>query len=101
LEAQDRTVDVRDAEHHARVVDEITRREVVGAVNDDIVLAQDLERVLARETYIVCDDACVRIERTQPFRRDLDLAPADIARVVEDLALEIAQVDDVVIDNAD
>ncbi len=45
LEAEDAAVDVRLAEQHAGVVDEVARREVVGAVDDDVVAAEQIERV--------------------------------------------------------
>ena len=45
LEPEDAAVDVRLAEQHARVVHEIARREVVGAVEDDVVRLEQLQRV--------------------------------------------------------
>src|SRR5215213_7638470 len=49
VEAEDAPIDVRLAEQHARVVDEISGSEVVGAVDDDVVVADDGERVRRRE----------------------------------------------------
>ena len=43
----------------------------------------------------------MRIERVNPLGRAVDLAPADIGRGVDDLALQIGQRDDVVIDHAE
>ena len=45
LEAEDAAVDVRLAEQGARVVDQVAGREVVGAVGDDVVVLENLERV--------------------------------------------------------
>ena len=45
LEAEHRAVDVRLPEQHARVVRQVARGEVVGAVDDEVVAADDLERV--------------------------------------------------------
>jgi hypothetical protein len=48
----------------------------------------------------VRDDAHFRVERRQPAGRRLDLAPPDVARAVQDLPLQVAEVDDVEIDEA-
>ena len=42
----------------------------------------------------------VRIERVDHLRGAVDLAPSDVARGVDDLALQIGQRDDIVIDHA-
>ena len=49
FEAEDAAVDVRLPQQHAGVVDEVARGEVVGAVEDDVVVAEDVERVRRRE----------------------------------------------------
>ena len=47
FEAEDRAVDVRLAGEHAGVVDQVAGGEVVGAVDDDVEVAEELERVFA------------------------------------------------------
>src|SRR5262249_7722545 len=88
VEAEDRSVDDRLAEEHARVIDEVARREVVGAVDDDIVVAEDPIDVLARETLLDADDLHVGVEVLEDLLRALDLRHADAARRVEDLTLQ-------------
>ena len=46
LEAEDRAVHDGDAELHARVVQHVARREVVGAIDDDVVAGDDVDDVL-------------------------------------------------------
>ena len=53
LEAEDRSVHIRFAEQNARVVDEIARREIVGAIDDDVVVFEEFERVAAVELHLV------------------------------------------------
>ena len=53
VEPIDRSPDVRLAEQHGRVVDEIPRGEVVGAVDDEVVLAEDLHDVGRVEALFV------------------------------------------------
>ena len=45
FEAEDGAIDVGFFEQDARVVCQVTRREIVRAVHDDVVLRQDIERV--------------------------------------------------------
>ena len=52
LEAVDRPVDVGFAEKDGRVVDEIAGREIVGAVDDDVVSAHDVEGVLGGQALL-------------------------------------------------
>ena len=55
LEPEDAAVDVRLAQQHAGVVHQVAGREVVGPVDDDVVVPDDLERVLGREPGLVPD----------------------------------------------
>src|ERR1700722_3289851 len=67
LEAEDRAIHVRLAEKDARVVDEIARGEIVGAVYDDVVVLEQLERIAAFELRLVRLDLNVRIQVGEPL----------------------------------
>ena len=101
FEPEDAAVGVRLAEQHARVVGQIARREVVGAVEDDVVGLEQLQRVLRRQRRLVGLDLDVRIDRVQPILRRRELRAADVRRAVDDLPLQVAEVDDVEVDDAD
>ena len=101
LEAEDRAVDVRLAEEVAGVVRQVARLEVVRAVDDHVVAAQDVERVLAAERRRVRLDRDVRVQRAQAARRAVELRPADEARVVQDLPLQVALLHHVELDDPD
>ena len=57
VEAEDRAVDVRLPEQHAGVVREVAGREVVGAVHDHVVVAEDRRGVLRAQALLVDRDA--------------------------------------------
>ena len=91
----------RDAELHRRVVDEEAGREVVGAVDDDVVAVEDRQHVVGAEPDVVGDDVDVGVEQGERLLGRVDLAIADAVDVVEDLALEVRLVDDVHVDDAE
>src|SRR5690242_8835938 len=101
LETEDRPVDVGLAQQYARVVREIARREVIGAVDDDVVVANDVERVLGGETRLVGLDVDVRIHVANTLSRRLELGTADVFRAMQHLPLQVRNVDDIEIDEAE
>ena len=101
LEAEDRTVHDRDVLDERGVVHQIARREVVGAVDDDVVAVDDVQDVVGAESRVVGEDLDVRVHRGERHLRAVDLAHADAFDVVQDLALEVRGVDDVHVDDAD
>ncbi len=101
LEPEDAAVHVRLAEDDARVVHEIPRRKVVGAVDDDVVGREELERVLGRQRRVVRGDVDVRVDREQPVLRGIELRAADVRRPVQNLPLQVAEVHDVEVHDAD
>jgi hydroxyacylglutathione hydrolase len=101
LEPIDASIHVRNSEQHRRVVHQIARRKIVGAVDDKIVALRDLERILRRQTSIVRFDENVRVHIAKSFARRVDLPAADRCRAVDDLSLEIGKVDDIEIDETE
>ena len=101
LEAEDAAVDIRLAEQHAGVVDEIARGEIVGAVHDDVVLADDVERVLRREPRLVGLHVHVGIEIGEASLGRLELRRAEGGGAVDDLPLEVGEVHHVEVDDPD
>src|SRR4029079_18072517 len=83
------------------VVDEVARREVVGAVDDEVVAADDLEGVGRVEGDVVAHHGDVRVD---PVHRGLGrrgLGPTDVGVGVDDLPVQVGEVDDVGVDDAD
>src|SRR5262249_17307871 len=89
LEAEDRAVHHGDPLQQGGVVDQVPGREVVGAVDDQVVAVDDLEDVVGPEAYVVGDDVHVRVQGRQRLLGRVDLPLAHPVDVVEDLALEI------------
>src|SRR3954449_9455369 len=100
LEAEDRGRDDRDLEADARVVEEVARREVVDAVDDDVPALDDLHDVRGVEARLVLDDVDVGVQRLDLLLGRVDLRDADAVGRVDDLALEVRDVDHVVVDDA-
>ena len=88
-------------EQHAGVVDQVARGEVVGAVDHDVVVLEDVEGVLAGERDFVLDDLHVRIDVQHVLAGGVELLAADVLGAVNDLALQVGEIDDVEIDQAD
>ena len=91
----------RDAELHRGVVEHVAHGEVVGAVDHDVVVADDAFHVGGIQAHIVGDDVDVGVEQRQRLLRGVDLALTDPVDVVQDLALQVRLVDHVHVDDAD
>ena len=101
FEAEDRAEDVWLPEDRAGVVDEIARREVVGAVEDHVVIAKDVERVVGRQDAVVRDNVDVRIQIAKMLNRRFELGTADVLRAVKHLAVQVRFVDAIEIDETE
>ena len=85
-----------------RVVEQVTGREVVGAVDDRVpAVAEDPVDVLGGEPLGVGGDADVRVERLDRPLRRLGLRVAQALGRVHDLALEIRLVDSIVVHDSE
>jgi len=100
VEPVDRTPDVRLAEQHARVVHEVPRGEVVGAVHDEVVLAEQVQDVGRVEAQLVQVHLHERVDLVHGVGGRLRLRAADVALPVDDLALQVRLVHDVELDDA-
>ena len=98
FKAEDRAVRIRLAQQYAGIVDQVARGKVVGAVGDDVVVLENFERVGAGEHRLVLDDVQRGIERDELFRGGVELLAPDVFGRVNDLALQIAGVHDVEVD---
>ena len=82
------------------VVDEVPRREVVGAVDDHVpAVAEDPLDVLRRQLLPVGLDLDVRVQFADRARSRLHLRLAERSRRVDDLTLQVGLVDDVGVDD--
>jgi hypothetical protein len=100
-EVEDRAVHVGQAQEHAGVVDEVAGGEVVGAVDDQVVVAEDLHDVGRVQAGVVGANRDVAVEALEHRLGRLDLRDADGLLAVQDLALQVRQVGLVVVDDAE
>ena len=92
---------MRYAQPRARVADEVAGREVVGAVEHEVVVGDHVERGGLVEPLDVLNDPGVRADGVHRLGRRRGLGPADVGDAVHDLALQVGGVDDVVVDDPD
>src|SRR6266850_1772962 len=100
LEAIDAPVHDRLVPLHRRVVQQVARREVVGAVDDHVVVGDDPVDVVARESLLVRDHRDIGVECFERLLRGERLRLSDALGAVQDLSLEVRRVDDVGVDDA-
>ena len=100
VEAEDRAPDVGLAEDRGGVVDEVAGGEVVGAVEDEVVAGKELQGVGGVEPDVVQPDVHQRVQGRDGVAGGLDLGPAHVRHAVDHLALQVAQVHVVVVDDA-
>src|SRR5205823_4383846 len=86
---------------HTGVVDQVARWKVVGAVDDDVVGLQNVEGVGRGQLRLVQVDLHLRVDRLEAVLRRSQLRPPHVGSAVQDLALQIAEVDDVEVDQAE
>ncbi|SLF00733.1 Uncharacterised protein [Mycobacteroides abscessus subsp. massiliense] len=86
---------------HRGIVDQVTRREVVGTVKDQVVLLKELDRIFRIQTQLMQPHLDQRVDLQHRIARALRLGPADIGLAVDDLALQVGLVDHIELDDAD
>ena len=101
VEAEDRGGHDGDLQAHGGVVEQVARGEVVDAVDDHVVALDDLHDVGGVQAHRVLDDLDVGVERVDRLLGGVDLGDADALGGVDHLALEVGEVDDVVVDDAE
>ncbi len=101
LETEDAAVDVGLAQQHAGVISQITRREVVGAVDDDVVGREQFQCVSRGQRHFVRVHLHVGVDVENALLGAFQLQPANVLRAVDDLPLQVGVVDGVVVDQAD
>src|SRR5256885_3384628 len=101
LKPENRAVHVWLSQQNARVVDKIPRGEIVGPIDDDIKVLEQFKRVCAGQLRFEGLNLYVRIEVQKARPRGFALRLADVARAKRNLTLEIGEVDDVKINQAE
>lgn len=87
--------------HNAGVVYQELRREVICAVDDEIVVLDDVEDILAVDECAVGVDSHIRIYGFHGFLCGLHLCLADVGSGVYHLALEVGEIHLVRVSDAD
>ena len=101
FKAEDAAVDIGLSQQHAGVIYEVARREVIGPVGDNVVVLEDLQGVFRCQLCVVELHLYIGVQRLQAVPGGLQFRLSHGLCGVQDLPLEIGQVDNVEIDNAE
>ena len=101
IEGAERARDQRPRCQKAGIRQQIAGLEIVGAVKHEIIASQQPEHIVGREPDTMRDDADMRVERIEALGGAVDLRPADIRRGVNDLALQVGERHDIIVDDAE
>ena len=101
LERRQRGGDQRLLETKAEFGQQIARREIVAAIGDEIVRGDNLLGILGAKAHGMGFDADAIIDGVEGGPRAVDLERPDPFGGMHDLALQIGQIDPVVVDDAD
>ena len=101
LEADNACMGERLLRHHASVIDQELRREIVGAVDNKIVILDEVEDVVAGDEGMVSNDLYIGVHRFHRLFRGLHFGLAHIGRSMDNLTLQIRKVHHVGVGNSD
>src|SRR5439155_205599 len=88
------------AEHHTRIVHQVAGGKVVAAVDDHVIVGENLQRVLAGEHGLMRYHGDVRVDVFQRAAGGLSLRAADVVGEVHHLPVQVGQIDTVGVDAA-
>eukprot|EP00968_Pinguiococcus_pyrenoidosus_P018066 scaffold1850_cov194-Pinguiococcus_pyrenoidosus.AAC.26 len=100
LEAQDGRVAHGLLQDARGVVHEVSRGEVVGSVDDDVVVLEDSQRICRRQHLAMLHHLAERIEIPHPSRGRGALALADAGAAMDHLPLQVAGLHHISIDDS-
>ena len=101
IETQDATMRERLSCHHASIIDEKLHGEVVGAIHDEVIFLDDVERIRRVEEFVVGVHFHVRVDGLDFLLCALYLWHAHILGEMDDLTLEVGEVHHIGINDAD
>ena len=99
LEADNARVRERLFGHDACIVDEELSREIIGSIDDEIVILDEVHDVFAGDEGVVRNHLHIRVHGFHRFLGGLHFGLAHILCGVDNLALQIGEVNDIGISN--
>ena len=101
IETQDTTMRERLSCHHTSIIDEELHGEVVGAINDEIIFLDDVERIRRVEEFVVGVHFHIRVDGFDFLLSAHHLRHAHILGEMDDLTLEVGKVHHIGINDTD
>ena len=93
-------MDQRFSGKETGVVDQELGRKVVDPVDDDVIFADDLQRIAGCQSLFIRRDLYVGVQRLNFFSARDDFGTSHVRRMVKNLPVKIGQVHHVAIDEA-
>jgi hypothetical protein len=90
----------RNTVDHGAVVDEIFRGHLIGAIDDEIELLENVRKVVCRKALVENLECYPGIPLFDSFGGDGDLAAAEICCAVDDLPMQVGEVDRIAVNEA-
>ena len=100
FEAKDGGVNVGLAGEHARIVHQIAGGKVVGAIGDDVELANDVERIGAAELGLELANVDEGIDGGQFLRGGVEFGTTHVGCGMDDLPLQVGEVHHIEVNQA-
>src|SRR5262249_7949167 len=95
FEAKDRSIYVCLAVQHASVVDQVSGRKVVGSVDDDVKVTNDVECISARQAALEAAYVDARVDRRDPLGRGVQFFAPYVRSAMDHLPLEVSYVNNI------
>ena len=99
LETEDRSVNVGLAAEHAGVIDEVARGKVVGPIDDDVEVAEQLQGVGAGQTGFKLAHVDVGIDRRNAIGGRVQFLAPDVCGAMNHLPLQVGHVHNIEVDD--
>ena len=87
--------------HNAGIIDQKFCREVIGTVNDEIIILDQIHNVCGIYKCAICLDGNIRVDRFHCLRSGFHLCLAHIIGGVDDLSLQVGKIYLIGINNTD
>src|SRR5699024_10015370 len=101
FELENGAVDIRFVEHHAGIIDQVARGEVVGAVSYHIVIPDNFQRIFTGQPRLMPVDGNMRINLLQPLFSDFHLGAAVVGSSKQYLPVQVAGFNGIKVNQSD
>src|SRR6266478_2836680 len=95
IKPENRSVNVWLLRQNTNVVGKVPGREIISPIDNEVIILDQLHRIVATEYAVVQVDLHIRVHHLDSVLSRIELLSANVARAVKDLALQIREIDNV------